>query len=166
MHLLSFPLLQFPKEFALAAFHPPSEAREACPPSILMTVVAPSRRIEPACWRWRANVRMRHSSPVRVWRRMATLTRERLIVRRNQVAVRTDRTIVRNAEPGVIKGRAQPTRGDPRSVAGEASGRVQRGNVVRHSAAERLRAQPSRLMASIAIRTRRCKAEWVGAQVA
>jgi len=38
--------------------------------------------------------------------------------------------------------------------------------VVRHGATERLRAQPSRLMAAIAIRTRRSKAEWVGAQVA
>jgi hypothetical protein len=35
MHLLSFPLLQFPKEFALAPFHPPSEAREACPRQFL-----------------------------------------------------------------------------------------------------------------------------------
>ena len=51
-------------------------------------------------------------------------------------------------------------------MAGQASGRVQRGNVVWHGATERLRAQPSRLMAAIAIRTRRSKAEWVGAQVA
>ena len=101
-----------------------SEAREAFPPSILMTIVAPSRRIEPACGRWRANVGMRHSGPVRGCLRMAILTRERLIVRRVQVAVRTDRAIMRNAEPGVIKGRPQPARGDPRGVAGQASGRV------------------------------------------
>ena len=61
---------------------------------------------------------------------------------------------MRNAEPGVIKGCPQPARGDPRSVAGQASGRVHRSNVVRHDAAERLRAQPGRLMATIAIRVR------------
>ena len=109
---------------------------------------------------------MGHSGPVRVWRRMATLTRERLIVRRNQVAVRTDRAIVRNAEPGVIEGRAQPTRGDPRSVAGQASGRVQRGNVVRNSAAERHGALPSGLVAAIAIRVRDSKSERGGTHVA
>jgi len=97
---------------------------------------------------------------------MAILTRERLVVRRNQVTVRTDRAIVRNAEPGVIKGRAQPTRGDPRSVAGQASGRVQRGNVVRHGAAERHGALPSGLVAAIAIRVRDCKTEWIGTHVA
>src|SRR6266436_4169720 len=143
-----------------------AEAREACPPSILMTVVAPSRRIVPACGRWRANARMRHSGPVRVWRRMAILTRERLIVRRDQVAVGAYRAMVRNAEPGVIKGRAQPTRGDPRSVAGQASGRVQRGNVVRHSAAERHGALPSGLVAAVAIRVRDCKTECIGTHVA
>src|SRR5207245_9446938 len=115
-----------------------SEARELGPgPAlILMTVVAPSRRSEPACGRWRANGRMRHSGSVRVWRGMAILTGERLIIRRDQVAVRTDRAIMRNAEIGVIKGRPQPARGDPRSVAGQASGWVQRGNVVWHDAAE------------------------------
>jgi len=97
---------------------------------------------------------------------MATLTRERLIVRRNQVAVRTDRAIVRNAEPGVIKGRTQPARGDPRSVAGDASGRVQRGNVVRHSTAKSHGTLPSGLVAAVAIRVRSSKAEWVGAHVA
>ena len=131
-----------------------------------MTVVAPRRRIVPACGRWRTNVRMRHSGPVRGCLRMAILTRKRLIVRRNQVAVRTDRAIVRNAEPGVIKGRAQPARGDPRNVAGQASGRVQRGNMVRHGAAERHGALPSGLVAAIAIRVRSSKAEWVGTHVA
>jgi len=61
---------------------------------------------------------MRHSGPVRGWPRMAILTRERLIVRRDQVAVRTDRAIMRNAEPGVIKGRPQPASSHPRGVAG------------------------------------------------
>src|SRR5260370_30263753 len=116
-----------------------------------MTVVAPSRWIEPACGRWRANVRMRHSGPVRGWPRMAILTRERLIVRRNQVAVRTDRAIMRNAEPAVSKGRPEPAGGGPRSVAGQASGRVHRGNVGRHGAAERHRALPSGLVAAVAI---------------
>src|SRR4029077_17072488 len=101
-----------------------SEAREAFPPSILVTVVAPSRWIEPACGRWRANVRMRHSGSVRGCPGMAILTRERLIIRRNQVAVRTDRAIMRNAEISVIKGRPQPARGDPRGVAGHRGGRA------------------------------------------
>jgi hypothetical protein len=109
---------------------------------------------------------MRHSGPVRSWYRMATLTRERLIVRRDQVAVGAYRAMVRNAEPGVIKGRAQPAGRDPRSVAGHASGRVQRGNVVRHGAAERHGALPSGLVAPIAIRVRRSKGEWVGTHVA
>ena len=61
---------------------------------------------------------MRHSGPVRGCLRMAILTRERLVVRRVQVAVRTDRAIMRNAEIGVIKGRPQPARSHPRSVAG------------------------------------------------
>ena len=38
--------------------------------------------------------------------------------------------------------------------------------MVRHDAPERLRAQPGRLMATIAIRVRRSKAECVGAHVA
>jgi hypothetical protein len=166
MHLLSFPLLQFPKEFVLAPFHPPSEAREACPPSILMTVPAASRRSVPACRRWAANVRMRHSGPVSVWRRMAILTRERLIVRRNQVAVGAHRAMVGNTERAVSKSRPQPARGDPRSVAGQASGRVQRGNVVRYCAAERHGALPSDLVAAVAIRVRDCKTEWIGTHVA
>ena len=61
---------------------------------------------------------------------------------------------MRYAELAVSKGRPEPTGGDPRSVAGQASGRVQGGNVVRHDAAERLRAQPGRPMATIAIRVR------------
>ncbi len=73
---------------------------------------------------------------------------------------------MRNAEPVVSKGRAQPAGGDPRGMAGQASGRVQRGNVVRDIAAKRLRAQPGRLMATIAIRVRQGKTECVGTHVA
>ena len=91
---------------------------------------------------------------VRISARMAVNAGERRVVRRNQVAIRTDRAIMRYAEPGVIKGRAQPTRGDPGDVAGQASGRVQRGNVVRHGAAERHGALPSGLVAAVAIRVR------------
>ena len=97
---------------------------------------------------------------------MADDAGERRIVRRNDVAIGADRALVRNAEPGVVKGRPQPARGDPRCMAGYASRRVQCGNVIRHGAAERLRAQPGRLMASIAIRVRGSKAEWIGAHVA
>ena len=73
---------------------------------------------------------------------------------------------MRYAEPGVIKGRAQPARGDPRDVAGQASGRVHRGNVVRHRAAERHGALPSGLVAAVAIRVRGSEAEWGGTHVA
>src|SRR5258706_13745790 len=114
-----------PRTLLLHDFTRQNHRNTECLASILMTVVAPSRRIVPACGRWRANVRMRHSRPVRVWRRMAILTRERLIVRRNQVAVRTDRAIMRNAEPAVIKGRPEPGGGGPRAVAGHASRRGQ-----------------------------------------
>ena len=51
-------------------------------------------------------------------------------------------------------------------MAAQASGGELRGNMIRHLAAERLRAQPGRLMASIAIRVRRSKAEWGGTHVA
>src|SRR5437773_5910227 len=121
-------------------------AREACPPSILMTVVATRGcvsvvGIAPV-------LPVRSPLVVRISARMAVNAGERRVVRRNQVAIRTDRAIMRYAEPGVIKGRAQPTRGDPGDVAGQASGRVQRGNVVRHGAAERHGALPSGLVAA------------------
>jgi len=73
---------------------------------------------------------------------------------------------MRNAEPAVIKGRAQPAGGDPRGMAGQASGRVQRRDVVRHGAAERHGALPSGLVAAVAIRVRRSKSECVGTHVA
>jgi len=74
--------------------------------------------------------------------------------------------MVRNTERAVSKSRPQPARGDPRSVAGQASGRVKRGNVVRYCAAERHGALPSDLVAAIAIRVRGSKTEWVGTHVA
>src|SRR6266404_4536909 len=122
-----------------------AEARQTHPASILMTVVTSRRVIDVAAYA--LMVLVRTPLVVRIGARMTVDTRELRVVRRDQVAVRTDRAIVRNAEPSVIKGRAQPAGGDPRSVAGQASGRVQRGNVVRHGAAERLRAQPGRLLA-------------------
>ena len=103
---------------------------------------------------------------VRISARMAVNAGERRVVRRNQVAIRTDRAIMRYAELAVSKGRPEPTGGDPRSVAGQASCRVQGGNVVRHDAAERHGALPSGLVAAVAIRVRRSKGECVGAQVA
>ena len=51
-------------------------------------------------------------------------------------------------------------------MAAYASGGERRGDVIRHLPAKGLRAQPSRLMASIAIRVRRSEAERVGAHVA
>src|SRR2546421_13088604 len=98
---------------------------------------------------------MRHSGPVRGCLRMAILTRERLVVRRVQVAVRTDRAIMRNAEIGVIKGRPQPARSHPGGVAGQAGGWIQRGYAVRHGPALGSRALPGRLLGTITIRVRR-----------
>jgi hypothetical protein len=141
-----------------------AEARETYPASTLMTGVTSRCAIDVAVYAPMVVVRI--PLVVRIGARMTIDAGERRVVRRDQVAVRTDRAIVWNAEPSVIKGRAQPAGSDPRSMAGQASGRVQRGNVVRHSAAKRLRAQPGRVMAPIAIRTRRSKAEWVGAHVA
>jgi len=103
---------------------------------------------------------------VRISAGMAVNAGECRVVRRDQVAVRTDRAIMRNAEPGVIKGSPQPARSHPGGVAGYAGCWIQRGNVVRHGAAQRLRTQPGRLMASIAIRVRRSKGERIGADVA
>jgi hypothetical protein len=51
----------------------------------------------------------------------------------------------------MVERRAEPIRGDPSGVASYASGWVLCGNVIRYRAAERLRAQPGRLVASVAI---------------
>ena len=78
-----------------------------------MTVVTSRRAVDVlAAYAW-----MRHARPMRI-PRVAVNARELRVVRRDQVAVRTDRAIMRNAEPGVIKGRPQPAGGDPRGVAG------------------------------------------------
>src|SRR6267143_5375904 len=86
------------------------------PASILMTVVTTRRGVDVVAIAPVLPVR----SPlvVRTSARMAVDAGERRVVRRDQVAVRTDRAIMRNAEPGVIKGRPQPAGGDPRGVAG------------------------------------------------
>jgi len=117
-----------------------------------MTVVASRRAVDVPI-----HLGMLHARLMR-GPRMAINTRKLRVVRRDQVAVRTDRAIVRNAEPGVLsccKCRPQPARGDPRGVTGHASGRELRGDMIWHLAAKSLRAQPSRLMASVAIGVRR-----------
>jgi len=43
-----------------------------------------------------------HARLVRSWLRMAVDARERRVVGRVHMAVRTDRAMVRNAEPGVL----------------------------------------------------------------
>ena len=63
------------------------------------------------------------------------------IVRRHLVAVSTDRVMVRDRKPGVVEGRAQPACG---CVASIARCRISRSDVVRDSAAQRLRAVPFR----------------------
>ena len=63
------------------------------------------------------------------------------VVRRHLVAVRTDRVMVGDREIGVVEGGPQPARG---CVAGIARCRISRSDVVRDSAAQRLRAVPFR----------------------
>src|SRR5205807_2277566 len=121
----------------------------------LMAVVALSRRGVPARGRWRANARVRHAGPVRSRLRMAILTRELLVVRRNNVAIRAHRPVVRNAEKSMIENCAQPSRRHPRGVASDASCRIARRHVIWHVPAKRRRALPRRLMAPVAIRIRR-----------
>ena len=69
------------------------------------------------------------------------------IIRRNLVAIGAHRAIMRKCEPGVIKRRAEPS---GRRVTGIACRRVTGRDVVRHAAAEGLRAIPFRQVASIA----------------
>ena len=78
---------------------------------------------------------------------MAIDARKLRVIGRNLVAVRANRSVVRDRKPGVIKGRPGP-RG--RRVAGVAGRRIAGGDVVRDGAAERLRAVPIGLMAAIA----------------
>ena len=67
------------------------------------------------------------------------------------MAIRADRTIVRDLEIGVVEGRPQPGRG---CMAGIAGCRIACRDVVRHRAAQRLCAIPIRLMAAVAGRVR------------
>ncbi len=76
------------------------------------------------------------------------------IVGRHGMAIGTDRAVVRNLEPRMVKGSAQPIGSGPRRVASHAGRRVLRGDVIWHGPTERLRAQPSRLMAPVAIGVR------------
>src|SRR5436309_14369830 len=69
----------------------------------LMAVVALSRRGVPARGRWQANARVGHAGPVRRRLHMAILISELLVVRRNNVAVRPHRLVVRTAENGMIE---------------------------------------------------------------
>lgn len=62
--------------------------------------------------------------------------------------------MMRFPEPGMVERRAEPIRGHPGGVASYAGGGVLRGNVIRYCAAERLSAQPGRLVASVAIGVR------------
>ena len=74
------------------------------------------------------------------------------IVGRNLVTIRAYRTVMRDREPGVIKGRSCPRR---RRVAGIAGRWVARGDVIGHRAAQSLRASPIRRVTVIAGRVRR-----------
>jgi len=76
---------------------------------------------------------------------------EDCIVRRSNVAIGADGTMMRLLEPGVIKGRAKPIGGGPGGVAGYAGGRVHRGDVIGYAAAQGLGALPRGQMATIAI---------------
>jgi len=92
-----------------------------------MAVVAESRSV-PARWGWAANVRMGHSGSVRTRVGMTIDTRKLRVVGRDLVAIRADRTMMRDREPSVIKGCSCP-RG--RRVAGVAGRWIAGGDVVR-----------------------------------
>lgn len=86
--------------------------------------------------------------------RMANDARKCRIIRGNDMAIGAHGTLVGNPEPRVVESRAKPIRGDPSGMAGHTGGWVLRGNVIWHRAAECLRAQPRRLVASIAVGVR------------
>jgi hypothetical protein len=86
--------------------------------------------------------------------RVAGDAREDGIVRGGSVTVRAHRPVVRLLEPGMVERRAEPIRGNPSGVASYAGGWVLRGNVIRYCATKRLRAQPGRLVTSVAIGVR------------
>lgn len=68
------------------------------------------------------------------------------VVRRNLVAIAAYRSVVRDRKIGVVECSAEPTRG---RVASVACLRVAGRDVVRHRAAERLRAEPRGLVAPV-----------------
>ena len=119
-----------------------------------MTVVTPSRRVEPARGRWRTNTRMRHASPVRIRRCVTSLTRERFIVRRIDVTITADGPVVRNPEICVIENCTKPCLGHPRRMAGNARRWIIRRHVIGHGGPVGLGVHIVRLVATIAIRRR------------
>jgi len=80
---------------------------------------------------------------------------EHCIVRRSDVAVGADGTMVRLLEPSMVERCAEPIGRGPGGVAGYASGRVLRSDMIRHAPAQRLRALPGGQMATITIGVRR-----------
>ena len=97
---------------------------------------------------------MRHSGSVRIRLRMAILTRELFVVGRNGVAITAHRSVVRNPEKGMVENRAHPSRGRIGSVAGNASCRIRRGDVIRHGRTIRLCIRIISLMAPVAVHGR------------
>jgi len=77
------------------------------------------------------------------------------VVCRHLVAVVAHRTVVRNPKISVVESCTKPT---GRRVAGIARLRVAGRDVVRHGAAERLGAEPRRLVASVTSGVRRSQA--------
>jgi len=84
-----------------------------------VTVVTSRRAVDVAIHRG-----VLHARPVSIRLRMAVNARERRVVRRNQVAVRADRAVVRNAEVSMVEYRSKPGGGYVCSVAGHACCRV------------------------------------------
>jgi hypothetical protein len=95
---------------------------------------------------------------VAVRARVADDAREHRIVRRGDVAIGANGPMVRHLKPRVVEGRAEPIGCGPGGVAGDAGSWVLRRDVVRHTAAQRLRALPRSEMATITIRVRRRQA--------
>lgn len=84
--------------------------------------------------------------------RVAVDARKARVVRRNLMAIAAHRAVVRNREVSVVECRPQPTGG---RVASVARLRIPGRDVVGHRSAQRLRAQPRRLVAPITSRVRR-----------
>ena len=84
-----------------------------------MTVVTSRRAVDVPIHRG-----VLHAGPVRTRLRMAVDTRERRIVRRDLVAVRADRAVVRNAEVRMVEYRPQPGGGHVGGVTAYACCRI------------------------------------------